>query len=49
MGNIIKKMRNQAPGGLFWFYIFLPADVAESSMKVGITVKANFIFSLAGM
>ena len=49
MGDVVKKMCNEAPKALLWFYIFLAADVAVSPVDLNITIQANFIFSLAGM
>ena len=49
MGDIIEKMGDDAPERLTGIYILLPAIVTESSIKVGVTVQANFFSSLPGM
>lgn len=44
MCNIIYKMRNKVPEGLFWFKIFLPAYMAIPANKLRIAVKTYFFF-----
>lgn len=45
MGNIIKKMRNQAPYCFRWFNIFLAANMTEAAAYFCITIQTIFFCS----
>jgi antitoxin component YwqK of YwqJK toxin-antitoxin module len=49
MGDIIKKMGEHMPEGLFWLYILLPAFLAKPTLNDSTAVKAIFLFSFRNM
>jgi hypothetical protein len=40
MGDVIEKMLDEVPDGLFGFEVFLPAFVAVSAEDLGLAVEA---------
>jgi hypothetical protein len=43
VGNVVKKVADQAPNRFFWLDIFLTTHVTKSSMQFCITIQANFL------
>lgn len=42
MGNILKKMRHEVPCRLFWFDVFLTANMTKPVVHMCIAVKTGF-------
>ena len=49
VGNVVKKVGDQAPNRFFWLDIFLTAHVTVSSMQFRITIQADFLVTLFTM
>jgi hypothetical protein len=49
VGDIVKKVADQAPDRFFWLDIFLTAYVTVSSVQFRITIQADFLMTLFTM
>lgn len=49
MGDVVKKMGNHMPEGLFGLHIFLPADMTISSLHGCTAIQTILFFSLGNM
>jgi hypothetical protein len=49
MGDVVKKMGDQAPDRFFWLNIFLSTHVAVSTMQFSITIQADLLMTLFTM
>jgi hypothetical protein len=49
VGNVVKKVADQAPNGFFWLNIFLTTPMTVPSIQFGITIQADFLITLFTM